>query len=62
MLEQCLHARVPLDIEVDVWMPVAHQEGLEAQGIRRVARAHQHDPAQGVGDEVRAPEDERAQE
>jgi hypothetical protein len=39
VLEQRLHARVALGVEVDVRMPVAHQEGLEAQGVGRMARA-----------------------
>ena len=62
VLEQCVHARVAVDVEVDVRMPVAHQEGLEAQGIRRVARPDQHEAAHGIGDQVRAAEHEGAQE
>ena len=62
VLEQCVHARVAVDVEIDVRMSVAHQEGLEAQGIRRMARPDQHEPAHGIGDEVRAAEHEGAQE
>src|SRR6185295_20161944 len=53
---------VLLDVEIDVWLSVASQKGPETQGVRRVARSNQHEPAQGVVDEVRVAEGEGAQE
>jgi hypothetical protein len=61
-IQQILHARVRVHVEVDVGKGVSRQELLQTQRPRGMARAQQDDVARLRGDQPDAPEDESAHE
>ncbi len=62
LVEQRLHVRVALDVDVLVGVAVAHQEGLHPQGRRRVERAQDHHLAEAAREQPDAPQDVRPDE
>ena len=61
-IEESLHVRVAIHVDVRVRVGVAGEELLEPQRAGRVRRADERRVAQAVCDERHAPQDERAHE
>ncbi len=57
-IEQRLHIRVAVEVDVGVRVAVAREELLDAQRVGRVHRSDEHDIADPARDELHSPQDE----
>ena len=58
VVQEVLHAGVPVEVDGRVRMSVARQELLDAERARAMARPHEHDVSQPLRDQLHPAEDE----
>src|SRR5215467_1361226 len=62
MIEQALHVRIPIDVEVRIWITIAAKERLQSKRAGGMFRPCQYNIARKIGHQVSPSKNKGAQE